>query len=109
MPQNRPELAQVRECFQRLDHADDAFNVRGMEAPPSARSDVAEALVAEAPTILVRVYHRLKAKQPYRELGADDLDRSHADHLTHYFLKRLEQLGVQVTLQNQENVSPLPT
>src|SRR5262249_10293690 len=46
MPQNYHELTQVWEGLQRLDHADDAFNVRGLEAPPRARSDCAEALVA---------------------------------------------------------------
>src|SRR5262249_21133545 len=46
MPQNPHELTQVWEGLQRLDHADDAFNVRGLEAPPRARSDFAEALVA---------------------------------------------------------------
>jgi hypothetical protein len=48
------------------------------------------------------------AKRPYYELGADYLDRIKADQLKRYFLKRLEQLGVQVTVQIQENVSPLP-
>src|SRR5882672_10696805 len=46
MPQNHHELAQVWECLQRLDHANDAFNVGGLEAAPRARSDFAEALVA---------------------------------------------------------------
>ena len=43
-----------------------------------------------------------------RDLGADYLDRIKADHLKRYFLKRLEQLGVQVTVQNHQHVSPLP-
>ena len=32
MPQKPHELAQVWECLQRLDHADDAFHVRRLEA-----------------------------------------------------------------------------
>ncbi len=63
--------------------------------------------MAVAPTTLVRVDHRRNAKQPSRELGADDLDRINADQRKRSFLKRREQLGVQVTVQNQENVSPL--
>jgi hypothetical protein len=51
----------------------------------------------------------LKAKRPYCELGAAYLDRIKADQLKRYFLKRLEPLGVQVTVQNQENVPTLPT
>jgi hypothetical protein len=39
----------------------------------------------------------------------DYLDRIKADQLNCYFLKRLEQLGVQITVQNQENISTLPT
>jgi hypothetical protein len=39
----------------------------------------------------------------------DENYRIKADQLKRYFLKRLEQLGVRVTVQNQENVSTLPT
>ena len=66
------------------------------------------ALVAVTHPILVSVYHKLKAKQPYRELGADYLDRIKTDQLKRDLLKRLEQLAVPVTVQNQANVSPLP-
>jgi hypothetical protein len=45
----------------------------------------------------------------YCELGADYVDRIKADHLKRYFLKRLAQLGVQVTVQNPEHASTLPT
>ena len=51
----------------------------------------------------------LKTKQPYRELGADYLDRINAAQLKHYFVKRLENLGVQVTVQDIEKAAPLPT
>jgi hypothetical protein len=46
MPQNLHELAQVWQCLQRLDHADDALNVSGLEALPSTRSNFTEVLVA---------------------------------------------------------------
>jgi transposase len=75
----------------------------------AARKGKKRALVAVGHSILVRVYHMLKTKRPYGELGADYLDRIKADQLKRYFLKRLEQLGVQVTVQNQDNVSTLPT
>ena len=45
MPQNDHELAQVRECLQRLDHADDAFNIRGLKGLPGACVDFAETLL----------------------------------------------------------------
>jgi transposase len=77
--------------------------------PLAARKGKKCALVAVGHSILVSVYHRLKTKRPYDELGADYLDRIKAAQLKCYFLKRLEQLGGQVTVQNQEHVSTLPT
>jgi class 3 adenylate cyclase len=56
----------------------------------------------------MEVFELVGATAVYRELGADYLDRIKADHLKRYFLKRLEQLGVQVTVQNHQHVSPLP-
>jgi transposase len=65
--------------------------------------------VALAHTILVSLYHMLKNKQSYRELGADLLDRRHADHVKRYLLKRLERLGVVVTVQSIESTATLST
>jgi transposase len=75
----------------------------------AARKGNKRVLVAVGHSILVSVYHRLTTKRPYGELGADSLDRIKADQLKRDFLKRLEQLGVQVTVQTQEHVSTLPT
>src|SRR5262249_40346523 len=63
----------------------------------AARKGKKRAIVAVAHTILVSVYHMLKTKQAYRELGAESLDRRNAEHLKRYLLKRLERLGVTVT------------
>jgi transposase len=65
--------------------------------------------VAVAHSILSILYHVLKTKQPYRELGADYLDRINAAQLKRYFVKRLENLGLQVIVQNREKTAPLPT
>src|SRR6266404_5573726 len=67
------------------------------------------AIVAVAHTILGSMYHMLKSKQPYRELGADFLDRRHAEHVKRYLLKRLERLGVVVTVQSIESTATLST
>lgn len=75
----------------------------------AARKGKKRALVAVGHSILVSVYHMLKTKRPYCELGPDYVDRIKADQLTRYFLKRLEQLGVQVTVQSPETLSTLPT
>jgi transposase len=75
----------------------------------AARKGKKRALGAVGHSILGSVYHMLKTNRPYDELGADYVDRIKADQLKRYFLKRLAQLGVQVTVQNQENISTLPT
>ena len=64
--------------------------------------------MAVAHTILVSVYHMLKTKQPYRELGADYLDRRQAEQVKRYLLKRLERLGLQVTVRSSEDTAALP-
>ena len=73
----------------------------------AARKGKKRAIVAVAPTILVSRYHLLKNKQPYRELGADFLDRRNAENIKRYLLKRLERLGLQVTVHSSENAAAL--
>jgi transposase len=73
----------------------------------AARKGKKRAIVAVAHTILVSVYHMLKNKQPYRELGADFLDRRNAENVKRYLLKRLERLGLQVTVRSAEGAAEL--
>jgi transposase len=73
----------------------------------AARKGKKRAIVAVAHTILVSLYHMLKTKQPYRELGADFLDHRNADNIKRYLLKRLERLGLQVTVHSSENAAAL--
>jgi transposase len=73
----------------------------------AARKGKKRAMVAVAHTILVMVYHMLKAKQPYRELGADFVDRRNAAPVKRYLLKRLERLGLQVTVRSAEDTAAL--
>ena len=75
----------------------------------AARKGKKRAIVAVAPTILVSLYPMLKNKQSYRELGADFLDRRPANHVKRYLLKRLERLGVVVTVQSIESTAALST
>jgi transposase len=74
----------------------------------AARKGKKRAIVAVAHTILVSLYHMLKTKQPYRELGADFLDRRNAENIKRYLLKRLARLGLQVTVQSSEDTAALP-
>ena len=75
----------------------------------AARKGKKRAIVAVGHTILVILYHVLKTKQPYRELGADYWDRTRAHHLKRYFVQRLERLGLQVTIHSKEEIAALPT
>ena len=74
----------------------------------AARKGKKRAIVAVAHTIVVSMYHMLKNKQPYRELGADFLDRRNAENVKRYLLKRLERLGLHVTVRSAEDTAPLP-
>jgi len=73
----------------------------------AARKGKKRAIVAVAHTIVVSMYHMLKNKQPYRELGADFLDRRNAEHVKRYLLKRLERLGLHVTVRSAEETAAL--
>jgi hypothetical protein len=59
--------------------------------------------VAVAHSILKIVYHLLKHGCPYRDLGGSYFDRLDPERLTRYLVRRLERLGLKVTLE------PVPT
>ena len=68
----------------------------------SARRGAKRAAMAVGHTVLVMVYHVLSRGEPYRELGADYLDKLAPDRLTRNLVKRLERLGHKVTLEPQD-------
>jgi transposase len=57
-----------------------------------------KAVVAVAHSVLVVIYHLLRDRQPYHDLGADYFDRLDAAQLQRHHVRRLEQLGYTVTL-----------
>lgn len=57
------------------------------------------ALVAVGHSILVIVYHVLSKKVSYQELGADYFDRQNVEHQRKLFIRKLESLGVKVTIE----------
>lgn len=61
-----------------------------------------KAIVALAHRMLVIIYHLLKEQQPYRELGPDHAEEQADEASKRWALRRLEQLGYQVTLQAAE-------
>jgi transposase len=71
----------------------------------AARRGKKRALVALGHTILGIIYHVLKDRTTYRELGPDYLDRLDAQRQTRNLVRRLERLGHKVTLQPQESAA----
>jgi len=57
-----------------------------------------KAIVALEHSILVIAYHLIQRKQPYRELGGDYYDRRRPEVTIKRLVKRLEQLGCQVSV-----------
>ena len=57
------------------------------------------ALVAVGHSILTVVYHVIKNKVPYNELGEDFFDKTNSDRLKKHYAKRLESLGYEVILK----------
>src|SRR3954453_22410749 len=67
----------------------------------AARKGKKRAIVAVGHTILVIVFHMLKNHQPYRDLTSDYFDRPNAEQIKRSLIRRLERLGLQVTVQNR--------
>lgn len=72
----------------------------------AARRGSKRALVAVAHALLVTIYHLLKDRQEYHDLGRDYFDRLDPERLQRYLVRRLEALGldVNVTPHNPEAV-----
>lgn len=58
-----------------------------------------KALIAVGHKMLVMSYHILKNKVPYRELGVTYLDDRRKEKITKSYIKRLSNLGYEVTLK----------
>jgi transposase len=67
----------------------------------AARRGKARALIAVAHSLLTVVYHILKKREPYRELGNNYFDERDRQAVSRRLLHRLEKLGYQVTVASQ--------
>jgi transposase len=56
------------------------------------------AIMALAHKVLVILYHVLREKKPYADLGADFFDKLDTSRIQRHHVRRLEQLGSTVTL-----------
>ena len=68
----------------------------------AARRGKKRAVVAVAHSILIVIYHVMKHKVPYQELGENFFDKLNGRRLTTYYRRRLQNLGYDVVLQPRE-------
>jgi transposase len=66
----------------------------------AARRGRKKAIMAVSHSILVIAYHLIKHNEPYRDLGADYFDKRRPEVTAKRLLKRLEQLGYEVSVQS---------
>jgi transposase len=71
----------------------------------AARRGVKRAVMAVAHTMLIIGYHMLKTGQGYYELGGNYLEQINKDQLQRYFVKRLQRLGLKVTVEPATEVA----
>lgn len=64
----------------------------------AARMSKKKALIALAHTMLVSIYHMIKKREPYKELGVDYLENLHKERTLKNLKKRIESLGYKVEL-----------
>jgi len=64
----------------------------------AARRGIKRAVMAVAHTMLIIAYTMLKTGRTYHELGGGYLERVNADQLQRYYVKRLQKLGLTVTV-----------
>jgi transposase len=64
-----------------------------------------KALVAVAHSLLVIIFHVLQSDQTYTELGGDYFDRHHVEQQRDYYLRRLQMLGLKVTVEELQQAA----
>jgi len=60
------------------------------------------AVVAVSHSVLVILYHLLRDKKPYNDLGSEYFDQLDTARIQRHHVRRLEQLGYSVTLTPTE-------
>jgi transposase len=65
----------------------------------AAKRGKKRAILAVAHSILVTIHAMLKNQQSFQDLGADYFDKKNEDGLKRYCLRKLESLGLKVTLE----------
>jgi hypothetical protein len=71
----------------------------------AARRGRKRALVALGHTLLGIMYQRLRDRSDYVDLGGDYFERRDRECLTRRLVRRLERLGLKVTVESQDQVA----
>jgi transposase len=71
---------------------------RGLFLRLKARRGARKAIVAVAASILTSVYVMLERQVPYQDLGSDYFDRRDKEAAAHRLVRRIKQLGYEVTI-----------
>ena len=67
-----------------------------------------KALVAVAHSLIVIIYHVLRDRRPYADLGADYFATLEAERVERHHVRRLNALGYSVTLTPLPPAEPVP-
>jgi hypothetical protein len=67
-----------------------------------------KAIMALSHKVLVILYHVLRDKRPYTDLGAEYFDKLDTTRIQRHHVRRLEQLGFTVTLTPKESETAYP-
>jgi transposase len=69
----------------------------------SSRRGRKRALVAVAHSLLTVTFHILSTKTPFADLGPEHFDNLNAERLTRHLIRRLEGLGLEVTVKARQS------
>jgi len=73
----------------------------------AARQGLKKAVVSTAHQLLTVIYHILRDKTPYRDLGADYFDRLNPDRTKRKLVRRMERLGYEVVVVKRRGAEDL--
>ncbi len=95
---NRPLCAALNQAANAASHTKATF-LSAQYHRLAGRRGKKKAIVAVEHSILVMAYHIIKRQEPYRELGGNYFDNRRPEATAKHLVKRLEQLGYEVTIQ----------
>lgn len=95
---NRPLCAALNQAANAASHTKATY-LSAQYHRLAGRRGKKKAIVAVEHSILVIAYHVIKRQEPYRELGGNYFDNRRPEATARHLVKRLEQLGYEVTIQ----------